>query len=360
MKLKAVIVTIIIGNVIYLHGRQPKQIVDDIEMPAVVGYDYVDKDTFKTTVTTPVYKPDKSVENKTLSVEGELSKETLGKLNRKTSRRAVGGKLEVAVYSKKIAQSGIGGLIDTFHRDPSISENLFLTVVDGQAKILLDKQYSEEDTGVFLSRLIEHNIDDGLLPTTNLHYFLSAYFSKIRDPFLPLIEKKGDDAYLKGIALFKGDRYVKTLPQNRLFAFKMLIENITLGSYKAKLDKGEYVLIQSIHTKHKYIVRNEKESPKIDIHLDVKGNIREFTGEKLNQKKMMEVENKIKEQLEKQAAKMIQSFQESKIDPIGLGDAVRSRTRNFNDQKWLKQYPNIEVQVNVNVLIAERGVANGM
>jgi len=63
-----------------------------------------------------------------LAAEAE---QAVGKIDRKTSRRAVGGKLEVAVYSKRIAQNGIGGLIDTFHRDPTISEKLFLTVVDG-------------------------------------------------------------------------------------------------------------------------------------------------------------------------------------------------------------------------------------
>ncbi|HWO95389.1 MAG TPA: Ger(x)C family spore germination protein [Bacillus sp. (in: firmicutes)] len=358
MKLKVGII-IIIGCVVYLYGRQPKQIVDDIEMPAVVGYDYVDKDTFKTTFTIPVYKPDKSVDNRTVSAEGKMSKEAVGKIDRKTSRRAVGGKLEVAVYSKRIAQNGIGGLIDTFHRDPTISEKLFLTVVDGQAKTLLDKQYSDEDTGVFLSRLIEHNIEHGLLPTMNLHYFLSAYFSKMRDPFLPLLEKKGNGVNLKGIALFKEDRYVKALPESQLFAFKMLIENMTLGSYKVRLNKDEYVLIQSIHAKHKYKVHHEKEGPKIDIHLALKGSIREFTGEKLEQKEMTEVEKQMKKQLEKQIAAMIQSFQKSKIDPIGLGNEVRSRTRNFNREKWLDQYPNVKVNVKVKVLISERGVANG-
>lgn len=358
MKLKIVTVIMIIV-VILIFGRQPLMIVDDIEMSAVVGYDYIDKDTVQYTAVLPIYKADKSIGSKTLSTEGELSKDMLDKLRRKSSRRLENGKLAVAVYSEKMARHGIGKLVDAFHRDPTISEKIYLTVVDGQAKTLLNKQYGDVDTGLFLSELIEHNIDTGLMPTTNLHYFLSAYFSKISDPFLPLIQKKGDDVNIKGIALFKGDRYVGALGQNKLFVFKALIENITLGSFRAKLNNSEYVFVESINTKHKYNVQNQKEMPEIDINLNVKGNIREFKGKKLDQKKITNIEKQMNEQFEKQATSMIRSFQKSKIDPIGLGDEVRSRTRNFNNRKWLKQYPNVKVNVKVHVFISEKGVANG-
>ncbi|WP_179195716.1 Ger(x)C family spore germination protein [Bacillus sp. OV166] len=347
---------IIIITVILFYGRQPKLIVDDIEMPAAVGYDYIDKDMIQTTAVLPIYKPDKSIENKTLSAKGELSKETLGTLRRKSSRRIENGKLEVAVYSKKIARHGIGNLLDTLYRDPTISEKIYLTVVDGQAKTLLNKQFGEVDNGLYLSELIEHNMDTGLMPTTNLHYFLSAYFSKISDPFLPLIQKKDDEVNINGIALFKGDRYIETLGQNNFFIFKALIENITLGSYKVRLNKRDNVFIESVYTKHKFNIHNIKELPKIAIRLNVKGNIKEFTGDKLDQREKIKIEKKMTEQLEKQATTMIRSFQKYKIDPIGIGDEVRSRTRNFNDQKWLKQYPNVKINVKIHVLISEKGV----
>ncbi|MED4224380.1 Ger(x)C family spore germination protein [Neobacillus cucumis] len=358
MKIKIVAVILIIV-VMFLYGRQPKQIVDDIEMPNVVGYDYIDKNTIRTTTVLPVYKPDKSIENKALSVEGELSKETLGRFQRKSFQQLGNGKLAVAVYSKKLARRGIGSLIDSFHRDPKISEKLYLTVVDGQAKTLLSKQYGEGDNGLFLSELIEQNIESGVIPKTNLHYFLSAYFSKINDPFLPFIQKKGDEVIVKGIALFKGDRYVGTLGQNKLFVFKALIENITLGTYKVRINNRENAIIQSINIKHKYNIQNIKERPNIDIFLNGIGTIIEFKGRKLNQEEITKIEKQMNEQLERQATTLIRSFQKLKIDPIGLGDEVRSRTRNFNDQKWLKQYPNVKVNIKVHMVISEKGVSDG-
>ncbi|WP_419180568.1 Ger(x)C family spore germination C-terminal domain-containing protein [Bacillus salipaludis] len=51
---------------------------------------------------------------------------------------------------------------------------------------------------------------------------------------------------------------------------------------------------------------------------------------------------------------LIQSFQKLKIDPIGLGDEVRSRTRNLNDRKWLTQYPSAKINVKVHVFIPGR------
>ncbi|PGB02619.1 Ger(x)C family spore germination protein [Bacillus toyonensis] len=357
MKIKIVIIIMVV--VIFWYGRQPKQVLDDLEMPVVAGYDYVDKDKIKTTISIPIYAPDKSVKNKTLSSEDELSKITASELNQKTSRPTVNGKLEVVVYSEKVAKNGIGNLIDTLKRDSTISEKLFLTVTDGQVKKLLNTQYGLEDTGIYLSRLLEQNMAKGLLPNTNLHYFLSAYYSHIKDPFLPLIRRDGKEVKFKGIALFKDDRYVKTLRQDHFFVFKALIDNVSLGAYKVKLNDHDYVTVQSIYTKHKYEVQHEKEVPNINIFVKVTGNVQEFTGEKLNKKQMVQVKKQLKEQLEKQADKMIHSFQKFKIDPLGLGDEVRSQTRNFNYRAWLKQYPHVKVNVKVNVMIVEKGVSDG-
>lgn len=356
-KIKIAVVTIIIFCS-YMFGRVQRQILDDINMASAVGYDHIDKDKIKATAVMPNYKPDKNVGNETFTATNEISKKTLSKINRQSSRPVVNGKLEVALYSKELAKHGIGNLVDSLQRDPSISERMFVAVADGEAHELLTKMYGDRDTGVYLSMLIEQNMKEGLMPTTNLHHFLNDYNSQLRDPFLPLIGRKGKDVNLKGIALFKDDYYVKSLRQDQQFIFQALLENMQLGTYKLKLKHKENTAIENINTKHSYRVRNLKKTPEIYIQVKVRGIIREYTGKRTDKKEIEQIKIQMEKQLEKEAAAMIRSFQKLKIDPLGFGDQVRSRTRNFHNQKWLDQYSDVLIRVKVSVIILEKGVVD--
>ncbi|WP_406580248.1 Ger(x)C family spore germination protein [Bacillus salipaludis] len=352
----AVVISIIFSA--YMFGRVKKQILDDLNMASSVGYDYIDKHTIKATTARPIFKPDKSIGNKIFTASDELSTQTFSKLSLQSSRQVVNGKLEVALYSKEVAKHGIGDIVDSLQRDPSISERLFIAVAEEEASEILKKMYGDRDTGAYLSMLIEQNMEAGLLPTTNLHQFLNAYNSDLKDPFLPLIEQKGEKIHLKGIALFKDDHYVKSLRNDQQFIFQALLEKIRLGTYKLRLKNKEYAAIENIKTKNSYRVDNLKKMPEITIQVKVRGIIKEYTGKKTNKKEIDQIKKQMENQLEKQAAAMIRSFQKLKIDPLGFGDQVRSRTRNFNHQKWLNQYPDVKIRVNVNVKILEKGVVD--
>ncbi|MFF2447318.1 Ger(x)C family spore germination protein [Neobacillus sp. NPDC058068] len=352
----AVLVSIIFSA--YMFGRVQRQILDDLNMASSIGYDYIDKNTIKATTVRPIYKPDKSMGNKIFSASDELSTQTFSKINQQSSRQVVTGKLEVALYSKEVAKHGIGDLVDSLQRDPSISERLFVAVVDGETNKLLKKKYGDRDTGTYLSMLIEQNMNSGGLPTNNLHQFLNAYNSKLKDPFLPLIEQIGEKVHLKGIALFKDDHYVRNLRQDQQFIFQALLENIKLGTYKLKLKNKKYVAIENINTKHSYRVVNLKRTPEINVHVKVRGIIREYTGKKTDNREIDEIKKQMEKEMEKEATAMIRTFQKLKIDPIGFGDQVRSRTRNFRYQQWLDQYPDVKIRVKVNVVILEKGVVD--
>lgn len=353
VKIAAVFAIIIAG---ILFGRVPTQILDDINMESAVGYDYKGDNLIKTTSVIPVYRPDKSVGNKTFTAIDELSKETLRKINLSSARQMVNGKLEVALYSEELAKHGIGNLLDTLQRDPSISERLLVAVVEGDAEQVLTKKYGDRDTGVYLSMLIDQNMNSGLVPKYNLHHFLNNYYSKLSDPFLPLIARKGKYVQIKGIALFKDDHYHKKLHKDHQFIFKALLEKLKLATYKLKLGENEYVAIENISSNHKFRVRNLNTLPEIAIKLKVKGIIRESTGKRMTAKEMENIKKRMANQLEKQGVEMIRSFQKSKIDPLGLGNEVRSRKRNFNTGKWLEQYPDVKVTLKVDVDILEKGV----
>ncbi|MCM3626192.1 hypothetical protein M3194_02270 [Paenibacillus glycanilyticus] len=66
------------------------------------------------------------------------------------------------------------------------------------------------------------------------------------------------------------------------------------------------------------------------------------------------VDGKAKEVLEKSFSS--EKFQTEGIDPLGLGDFVRSKTRNWNEEKWKREYGLLNVKVNVKMEIEETGI----
>lgn len=361
--MKKIVIALLVSIAVAYFGSVEKEIIDELEVTTGVGYDYKGKHKIEVTGAIPRINPDKSISNHTISTTANLSKEALSEVNQKSHKPIVNGKLEVVLYNKKIAEQGIQDYIDTFHRDPSIGSRLLLTVVDGSTKKMLEKKFGEFDTGGYIQRQINHNMKQGLVPTTNLHIFLSAYYTKGMDPILPLLEQKGDAINIKGLALFKGSRMIKVLPTEKMFVFKSLYEDLQMAGYKLKTKeegKTEYFSIQGIQSKKRFDIKNIGTDPKITLHLKIKGYIREYTGEKVTEKTMKKVEKLMEDKLNKEAVSMIKGFQKSNIDPLAIGDQARSRTRNWNEKKWEQQYKKMKIDVKADVLITEIGVVDGL
>jgi len=336
-----------------LTGCVETDILDDLHLDSAIGYDYVDKDLIQATVVVPVYNPDKSISSETFTEISSLSKEILIKIDTKSPKTVETGKLELVLFSNELAGHGIFDLVDNFQRDPNITTNLLLAVVDGESIEMLTKQFNNQDTGRYVSQIIEQNTNLGLLPKKNLHQFMYDYYSTGIDPFLPLLKLEKDQITVSGIALFDKDKFVNQIDFSDLFVFTVLAETSKNGSYKVRND----TFVRNLGSKRKFRVSNIKTNPEITVNLQIEGIIRQHSREKIQQKKLYkEVEQQMEQDITEQAEKMIKKFQTLKIDPLGLGEQVRSRTRNWDEKKWIDMYPTINVNVKVDVKITESGV----
>ncbi len=336
-----------------LTGCVKTQILDDLHLDSAIGYDYVDKDLIQGTAVVPVYNPDKSISSETFTETSSLSKEFLIKIDTKSPKTVETGKLELVLFSSELAGHGIFDLVDNFQRDPNITTNLLLAVVDGEVREMLTTQFKNEDTGRYVSQIIEQNTNLGLLPKKNLHQFMFDYYSTGMDPFLPLLKLENDQVTISGIALFDKDKFVDQIDYSDLFVFTVLSETSENGSYKVRTD----TYVRNLGSKRKFLVSNIKTTPEITVNVQINGIIRQHSGKKIQQKKMYKkVEQQMEQDVKEQAEKMIKKFQTLKIDPLGFGEQVRSRTRNWDEKKWNDMYPTINVNVKVDVKITESGV----
>ncbi len=341
-------------------SASPK-VLDDITLVTFVGYDIADDsdEKIEATIGTPIFEEEGKIRNEFLTAKGNFGKDLEKNFMLHTPKPVGNGKLEVAIFGEAFAKHGIVEATDGAQRDPSISSNLKLAVFDGRV-IDFTKQQSvqNQDLGIFVSKIIEHNIQSESIPQTNIHIFLQSLYAEGIDPFLPLIGLKNEKIKLKGLALFKDDEYVTDINEDIIYRFTMLLHPVNRGNLIIqikKLDAG----VSLSHIKSKRVVKMEgtSKAPQITFKLDLKAYINEYYGDvKGIEKQIIQIEKDINKQLSKELKSMIMFFQEYNIDPIGIGKEAKGHFRDWDLKKWKEVYPELDIKVVVKTNIIESGV----
>ena len=331
-------------------------VLNEINIATAISYDYIDKDHFTSTAVIPYYLPDKSVNNVTFTATSSLSKDVRQKMNQQTDKPIYSGKIEVVLYSKELAKHDLTRMTDTLIRDPSVGNTVYLAVVDGEACEVLTKLFGNVDKGTYLSNAIEHNIESGILPKTNLHLFSYAYNAEGMDPFLPIIKSKNGNPIITGVALFDRGKFVYQTKEHENVIFKMLVEDSSnKEGFSAKIGENLFASVYNIASKVSYDIPEPMTNSPIIIHIKIEAALREFTGEHADKKVIRKIEKKMEEELKRRAEKLIVKLQKLDVDSLGVGEQVRTRTRSWNKKEWEKLYPTIPFQVNVKMNILESG-----
>lgn len=342
-------------SLVFLSGCVEQQVIDKLNIETAQGYDLEESNLLKGTILYSQYLPDKSVQNQTLSTIAKTSRDVLSDLEKNSNKPLVTGGLQVVLFSDSISKHGFVSLVDSLQRDPNIGSRILLAVTEGSAENVLKGIYGYEGNGTYISDMLKHNIERRDVPKVNLHLF-GAYYEQIgRDPYLPLIQKKGmNQLKLTGIALFKEDKYVKKIPSNKMFYFKLLVDKYSEGSQVVEVGKYQAV-VRSIHSKNKFKVNKQKSPYEIIIHIKVNAVVREYSGQKATYPVIKRIEKKMEKDIKKESLKMLKSFQKKGIDPVGIGFRVKTSTKHFNHQLWKKQYKNVTFKVIPEVQIMESG-----
>ncbi|MFC5463512.1 Ger(x)C family spore germination protein [Lederbergia graminis] len=334
-----------------------QRVLDDVQLITALGYAELDEDIIEITAVYPDFQPDKSVKSKIFTVQDTMAKEIQNDINLQSEKPYVAGKIEVILYDKNLSERGISKLLDQFIRNPSIGSKIYLGILEGNPKEILSKQYGKIDNGLFLSNLIEQNIETGLLPKTNFHLFNYALYSDGMDAWLPIIKQKEDTVNISGIGLFKDDKLVDTLREDDFFLFKALLEHKSNHeTFSIRLPENEELSIFNISSKRKYNISQPMKPSEIIITLKMKAIIREYSDKHLTGNKIHKLEKDVEKYLKETSEEMIRKFQEHHIDPLGMGEQIRSRTRKWDKDKWYELYPNLQVTIKPEVTIIGSGI----
>ncbi|MEP9404866.1 Ger(x)C family spore germination protein [Peribacillus frigoritolerans] len=338
-----------------------KQILEDILIAEVVGYDDAEDKKIKGTVVVSVPKPGEEADlgKEVYEANSHDIKAARQQENAKTPYPIVGGRLTAILYGEGLASKGLNNYVDTYRRDPMVGRDLYLAVVHGKAEDVVKMEPKLIKTpGVQVKELIEQNIRTNL-PDVDLHRYLYACHGKGIDPVLPLLETAGDQIRVKGIALFKKDRYIgKYIPYEDGFLYKVLSENFKLGSYEIKWKENDFTDINNVESRVHYHISNANQDPKVRIDVKMKASLLEVQGYDLGKAvDLNKIEVRAEQVIGKKLNEMVTMFQENHIDPLALGDHAKSKTRNFDQKHWEEAYPDTPIEVDLDIEMIQTGIA---
>lgn len=336
-----------------------KQILEDIQLVGVVGYDYVDDHLIEATVAVPIIQggsQQPTLSTATFTGKSHTSKNIRQILQAESPRPFASGRVSVIMFDEELAKRGITKIIDSLQRDPSVGRNIYIAVSKGKTKDILNMQYPVgEIVPVYLKRMIEQNMEL-TLPRANFHHFNYSYYGKGSDPFMPYFDTKNGHVRIAGVALFRHSKYVGHISFSNAFIFKLMYQNFRQGSHEFKLGK-DYLTLENLNSRVDYDIYDGTDHPKISININIKGKVNDAAGTPLYKESSIDrIEKTIKKQAEHDAKVMIKKFQKKNIDPLGLGDRARSQSRRFNFKEWHKIYPDIPVDVKINVNVTQGGI----
>ncbi len=345
--------------------KSDERILEKLGMVQTASYDLLDNKQLKVTYCVPVTDPTSKVRRELMSTVSDSSKSARLKFSMQTDLKVVSGQVRETLYGMTLAKEGLGGYIDTLLRDPSIALGVKVTVVEGDAGDLLSKTFkSHNDTGRYITHLLDKESYGNSVPATTLYEFSRDFNDDGIDPVAPIVKDGGDKVVIEGIAMFQEDRYVMRIPAEDGIIFALFRDDLRQGEIAIHLGEKDgrpmVVMLSSLLNKRKIKVHQLAGGRfKVDIYASLQGSVLEYTGEaKINESKARhELEQKISGYITAKAEKMVGQMQEHNADSLGIGAYVRNglNYKEWTGLNWREVYPKIEVKCHTKVVIKDYG-----
>lgn len=356
--MKKIIYLFIITNV--LSGCYRANIADQIDILKVLGFDKKE-DNFVGTAIYPEYTMSGEKKNACfLKAEASTANRILSKMNNQTYSPIEIGKLNMLIFGEELAQRGISGLVRTICRDPLVGSNLNLAIAEGSAERLL--QGTQKEEALFLSDLLRQNTKEENVPLTNLQVFLFDFYGEGRDAYLPFLKTdRKQSVIVDGIGVFRDDKLKLHLNQQETFIFKLFSSHTMNGNmeflFKKENRKG-YIALTNLYGDTNMSIRSLNSIPQITINITMNGLVKEYPSW-LNLKDSKNVKflsKEIENKLEKEVSMLLEKLQDHEVDPIGIGDFVRGKQRDWKEDEFYEIYPSIKFKVKTKLNLLQAGI----
>lgn len=366
---KLAIIIMILSTMLLQTGCWDQKIYEKIGFMLQLGLELDERGEVRYTTTVPLISP--SVKQKDmkeiteiLSTKINVMREGRDKVRLVSGKTVEGGKIQQVFFSEALAKKGINPFLEVFLRSPENPLLANVVVVEGSPNEMM--KFSEEFTDkprptFYVNGLLQSARRNSYAPEARISNFTILTHSKTIDPTTPLLRYTRKEIKVAGSALFSSDKIVGKINTKDTGLLTGLIKKnsdinyIYQGKYsyikQEDTKKGVAVLMTIKSKKIKVDVSGYK--PLIDIKLNFKGNLNEYSGELdlSNPKDKKKLEEAIAESIQKDYIKLLQHLAEAGSDPVGFGEIVRTKhNQHWKSVNWKDEYKyaSFKVQAEIN------------
>lgn len=356
-----------------MSGCAEQKLLERVGLATLVGYDVGKDGGLETTAIVRQVGTDLESAVEIITTTNETIEGTNSKVNYRTAEKLMSGQLRGVLFGEEAAKEGIGHYLDTMLKNPTISEVIYLAVVEGETRPLLEYKYPNiNEIGEHIYKLLKQNIDNEQMVSSTLHEVSFDYYSQGRDMALPIIRKDEELVAISGIAFFDNGKMVGKFSIEDSFYVMLGQENFRSGKDEIVL-KGDdlpsslvdkptdemNVVFNPVKTRKKIKLTNP-DTPEFDLRIAMQARVLEMkpdvnTGDP---KKVEQLEKAINKRLESEISRVIAHCQESGSDIFGFGESYKSSVRHskLTQEKWDELYKTMTVNVTVDFTLVRSGV----
>ncbi|MGO0061195.1 Ger(x)C family spore germination protein [Brevibacillus fluminis] len=360
-----------------LCGCEPSHVLDETGLITVIGFDQLGKGLYRGTASIPVVNTLAKQKVQVVSGKGITLRGIVNEMDLQLDRKPRLGQLRVILYGEEMAKNGLISFVQALDRT-EVGSRPYLAVVAGKSYDFISESFPEQgNIGLYLYYTIFKNVRGEQLPSPTLHEFLRAYYSEGSDPYLPYIVRKGDDIKVKGLALFRNDRYVDWVKPQQTFYIKLLRDQFRtglfqasipkLGGEKGKKEQGGQKLKEipivldtlSSKTETKLISPNP---PVFQVSIHIRTRLAEID-QKLNlenQEVLDEINQAVSKKMVQEMDTLVAFLKKNEVDPIGFGEQYRAqlRTEDLTKEQWRKVYKQAKISFQLKMDIIRSSITN--
>ena len=353
-----------------LCGCWDQVLVERIGFITIVGIDSAPQGDLEFTYALPIIDPDvKSSKAEILDINSDLARIARDKLNNRAGKTLLAGKVQVILYSNKIAEQGrITDINSIYERDPSNPILAWVIVVDGNPRTLIHESENFKDkprSSTYMDELFERAVTYASINEVRVFDYDLISMAPGIDNTAPLIKVIDNAIEVKGSALFSKGKMVGTIStdQNALLIAMMKTLKQKKYTYEANNasvgsnNKKQTSAIQLGQKSKKINISFKNNKPIVDIYLDLTGHADEYKWDNLNnEKEVKKLDASVQKQIEGDCKDLIEYMQKIESDPIGIGDMVRAKNNDyFKKVDWHTAYKNATITVHVKFHLIEYG-----
>lgn len=316
-------------------------------------------------ISLPISDIDHKINRKFLKTDADSAKQARIILARKTNLLLVGGQLRSVLFGMELAKRDIWEHMDTLIRDSTVSEQVKIAVINGDAATMLEKNFpANPRTSKYIDRLIEKESKGQTIPETTLYKFTRDYYDDGIDPIAPVLKDIGDSIIVDGIGLFQDGRYIDKIEPKDSLVFSMMRGSFRHGEVSLDLTKSDIdsktIMLSSLNSSRSVrVIDKPGGTPTVKIEVELHASVLEYIGnlkisEDTDRKKLERVVSGL---LMQRADQLLGFLQEKRTDSLGIGKFVRNRMSYaaWKALTWRDEYPRLSIQCSIRLKIKDFG-----